>query len=116
MSDKNILLYSCLILLGTFVSAISQVMLKKAANREYDNPIKEYLNPLVIGAYTIFVLTTFLGIFAYRVVPLSYGPILEATSYIYITFFGVNIFHEKINKTKLIALALIVAGIVIYAI
>mgnify|MGYP004449743963 FL=1 len=116
MSDKSILLYSCFALFGTFISAVSQVLLKKAADRKYDNPIKEYLNPVVISAYTIFVVSTFMSILAYRVVPLSYGPILEATSYVYVTFFGVKIFHEKINKTKLAALALIVAGIVIYAI
>ena len=114
--SSNVLLYSGFIFFGTFISAVSQVLLKKAADKKYDNPIKEYLNPLVIGAYTIFVVATFMSILAYKVVPLSYGPILEATSYIYVTFFGVKIFHEKINKTKLIALALIVTGIVIYAI
>lgn len=114
--NKQILLYSCFILLGVFISAVSQVMLKKASQKKYDSVIKEYLNPLVVFAYVLFVGTTFLSIYAYKVVPLSMGPILEATSYFYVTFFGVKIFGEKMSKKKWIALFLIVIGIVIYAI
>ena len=101
-------------LFGVFISAVSQVMLKKAAEKKYDSRIKEYLNPLVIGAYFIFFTATLLSILAYRVVPLSMGPILEATSYIYVTFFGATIFKEKINVKKIAALSLIIAGIAVY--
>lgn len=107
--------YAFLLLLGVFISAISQVMLKKAAAKSYASPLMEYLNPLVIGAYVLFVGTTFLSILAYRGIPLSMGPILEATSYIYVTFFGMTIFHERMSKRKWFALALIVFGIVIYS-
>lgn len=110
------LLYAGFLLLSVFIAAISQVMLKKAAQKEYDAPWKEYCNPLVIFAYVLFVGTTFLTVFAYRGIPLSMGPVLEATSYIYVTIFGVKIFHEKFDKRKLLALALIVAGIVVYSV
>ena len=113
--NKTTLLFSCVLFFGVFVSAISQVMLKKAAQKTYDSRIKEYLNPLVITAYLIFVGTTFLSIIAYRGIPLSLGPVLEATSYIYVTIFGVKIFGEKINKQKILALCMIIAGIIIYA-
>ena len=59
--NKTTIMYSCILLLGVFISAISQVMLKKAAMKTYDSPIKEYLNPLVIIAYMMFVGTTFLS-------------------------------------------------------
>ena len=113
--DKTQLLYSGILLIGVFISAISQVMLKKAAMKTYDSPIQEYLNPLVIFAYMLFVGTTFLSVLAYRGIPLSMGPVLEATSYIYITFFGVTIFKEKINRKKLMALVLIIVGILVYS-
>jgi len=86
--DKTVLLYSLILLVGVFISAISQVMLKKAAMKKHDSALKEYLNPLVIFAYVLFVGTTFLSILAYRGIPLSMGPVLEATSYLYVTFFG----------------------------
>ena len=112
---KTRFLYSLFILFGTFISAVSQVMLKKAAMKTYDSPVKEYLNPLVIGAYTIFVIATFCSILAYKEIPLSLGPVLESTSYIYVTIFGVTIFHEKINSGKIMALILIIAGILVYS-
>lgn len=113
--NKTTLMYSCVLLFGVFISAVSQVMLKKSALKTYDNPIREYLNPLVIIAYMIFVAATFLSIIAYRGIPLSFGPILEATSYLYVTLFGVKIFGEKINSRKIIALGIIILGILVYA-
>lgn len=113
--DKTQMVYAGILLIGVFISAISQVMLKKAAMKTYQTPIQEYLNPLVICAYILFVGTTLLSILAYRVIPLSMGPILEATSYIYITFFGVVIFKERINPRKVMALILILAGIAVYS-
>ena len=113
--DKRTLLYSLFLLVGVFISAISQVMLKKAALKKYDSKIKEYMNPLVIIAYVLFVGTTFLSIFAYKGIPLSMGPVLEATSYIYVTIFGVKIFKEKISLKKIIALILIISGIVVFS-
>lgn len=111
----NTYFYAFLILLGTFISAISQVMLKIEAGRPHKSHLQEYLNPLVIIAYIMFVGTTLLSILAYRGIPLSMGPILEATSYIYITLFGVKIFGEKMNKGKAAALALIICGIIVYS-
>ena len=55
---------------------------------------------MVIIAYGIFFAATILSIMAYKGIPLSMGPVLEATSYIYVTFFGVKIFKESINKKK----------------
>ena len=98
--NKTVVIYSCVLLLGVFVSAISQVMLKKSAMKQYESKIKEYMNPLVIIAYIMFVGTTFLSIIAYKGIPLSMGPILEATSYIYVTFFGVKIFKESFVLSK----------------
>ena len=95
---ENTLLHAGILLFGVFVGAISQVMLKKAAQKHYDSVLREYLNPLVILAYVLFVGTTLLSVLAYRGLPLSLGPVLEATSYIYVTFFGVTIFHEKMNR------------------
>ena len=107
--------YSLFVLFGTFISAVSQVMLKKSAMKQYDSPIQEYLNPLVIGAYVIFVVATLCSILAYRVIPLSLGPVLESTSYIYVTIFGVTIFHEKLNKGRIAALIMIIAGILVFS-
>ena len=113
--NSTVLYYSLFLLFGTFISAVSQVMLKKSALKHYEKSSQEYLNPLVISAYTIFVLSTLCSVYAYKEIPLSMGAVLEATSYIYVTVFGVVIFHEKINGNKILALVLIIAGIAVYS-
>ena len=53
--NQETIKYACVLLLGVFISAISQVMLKKASQKKYASVMQEYLNPLVIFAYVIFV-------------------------------------------------------------
>ena len=113
--NTTLLLYAGILLVSVFVSAISQVMLKISENRQHQSAVKEYANPLVVGAYALFVLSTLMTVYAYKEVPLSMGPILESTSYLYITAFGVLIFKEKVSAKKLLALALIVGGICVFA-
>lgn len=113
--SSTVLMFAALNLLGVIVSAVSQVMLKKSASREHGSVVKEYLNPLVVFAYVLFVGATLLSVLSYKGIPLSMGPVLDATGYLWVTLFGVTIFRERMNAKKLLALALIVCGIVIYA-
>ena len=107
--------YAAILLIGVLIGSISQVLLKRAAQRQYDSWIKEYFNLRVISAYVLFFGTTLLSVVAYKGIPLSWGPILESTGYLYVTAFGVTIFHEKMNRTKIMSLFLILTGIAIYA-
>lgn len=110
------MLIACgIFLLSVFMSSVSQVLLKKATLKTYSSALREYLNPWVVCAYSIFVVSTLLTLMAYRVVPLSLGPLLEATSYLYVTAFGVVIFHELLTAKKIAALILIVLGIIVYS-
>ena len=113
--NTQLLIYSAIMLAGVFISSVAQVLLKKEAEKPHESVIKEYLNPRVIIAYIVFFGATFLSIYAYKVVPLSMGAILEATGYIWVTIFGITIFKEKIGGLKIFALVLIISGIVIYA-
>ena len=101
--NRTVLVYAGVLLLSTFLASISQVMLKKSALKQYDSPLKEYLNPLVVFAYALFVGTTLLTMLAYRGIPLSLGPVLEASGYLYVTAFGVLVFKERMTPRKLLA-------------
>lgn len=109
---------ACIILFlaAVFVAAVSQVLLKKAAMRHYESVLREYLNPLVIVAYGFFFLATAVDVIAYHEVPLSLGPILEASSYVYVTIFGAVFFRERITGAKLRALIVILLGIAVFSI
>ncbi len=99
---------------AVLMAALSQVLLKKAAMRHRQTVWQEYLNPQVIFAYGLFFLATLIDVIAYRKIPLSLGPILEASAYLYMLIFGAAFFGERITGRKLLALALILGGIVLF--
>ncbi len=103
--------YILIMLMGTFVSSVSQILLKKASEKEYPNKIAEYLNAPVIIAYAIFFGATFCSLYAYREVPLSFGPLLEATGYIWVAILGRICLGEHIGKKKALGLVLIIIGV-----
>ena len=80
----------------------------------YENKLQEYLNPKVIIAYGIFFLSSLITVIAYKGVPLSLGPILEASGYIFVSLLGYFVLHEKIGKRKIVGLITILLGIVIF--
>ena len=113
--SPTLAIYVFVMLLNVFISSVAQVLLKKSALKKHASLLREYLNPYVVGGYAILVVCTGMKIFAYRELPISLGPVLEATSYVYVTIFGVTIFKERVSKRKLAALTLIVAGVAVSA-
>lgn len=110
---ENKYMYIIIFLASVFISSIAQVVLKKSADKTYGSKIKEYLNPLVIGAYIVFFGSSLLTTIAYKGVPLSLGPILESSGYIYITVLGIFFLREKVSAKKFIGNILIILGILI---
>lgn len=108
--------YVILFLFSVFISSVSQILLKTSSGEKKERLIDEYLNPKVIIAYGIFFASSLLTVFAYKYVPLSMGPILEASGYIFVSILGYVCLHEKIGKRKLIGMACILLGIVISSI
>ncbi len=76
---------------------------------------KEYLNPLVIIAYILFFGTTFISMYALKVVPLSMAPILEASGYIFVAVLSYFFLKEKLTKRQILGMVLIIMGIVVYS-
>ena len=105
----------CILLFSVFISSVSQILLKKAANRTYESPLKEYLNPLVIFAYGMFFCSVILTMLALKNIPLSMQPILESTGYIFVTVMGYFFLKERIGKRKMAGIALILLGILIFS-
>ena len=105
--------YIIVFLLSVLISAISQTLLKISAYKEYESKIKEYLNFKVILAYAIFFISSLLTILAYRGVPLSMGPVLETTGYLWVSLLGHFVLKEKVSRRKVLGLAVIVCGVIV---
>jgi len=112
---NKVLLFSGVYLLGVIISSIAQILLKKAADVKHESKIKEYLNFKTMFAYSIFFGATLCTVFAYKYVPLSMGPILGATEYIFVAILSYFFLKEKVSKRKLIGLITIVAGVLIFS-
>lgn len=113
---SELFIYSCILVASVFISSISQIILKVSANKTYASKLKEYFNPLVIGAYAVFFASTFITMYSLKVVPLSLSPILESSGYIFVTILGWIFLKENLSKRKLIGMSVIILGIAIFSI
>lgn len=105
--------YALLYVSSVLVASLSQILLKKSANKTYPNKIREYLNPLVIIAYGCFFGASLMSTIGFRGVPLSVGPIFQATGYIWVAVLSYFLLHEKIGMKKILGLAIIVIGVIV---
>ena len=113
MNEK--FLFALIFVFGTFISSVSQIVLKKSAQKKYPNKIREYLNVPVISSYIIFFGATLCSVLAYTKIPLSLGPILESSGYFFVAILSLIFLKEKITKKKMLGLSIIIIGIIIYA-
>lgn len=108
--------YFMLIMFGcTFLTAISQFLLKQSANIPHKDFLHEYLNWRVILAYSIFVLVLLLNTYAFTHVPMKYGSIIDGFTYVFVLLLSALLLKEKVTKPKLIGNLIIIAGVIIYA-
>ena len=112
---NKILIFSGVYILGVIISSIAQILLKKSANIERENKLKEYLNFKTIFAYGIFFGATLCTLFAYKYIPLTLGTILETSGYVFIAIFSYLFLKEKISKKKLLGLITIILGVLIFS-
>lgn len=113
---NKIIIYALIYISGIIISAFAQVLLKKSADTKKDNIIKEYLNVKTLLSYSIFFIATLCSVFAYKYLPLSYGPILGTLEYIFVAVLSFIFLKEKIKKKKLLGLLIVLLGVFIYSI
>ena len=107
----SVLILVCSVL----VASVSQILLKISANKTYSSRLQEYMNPYVIVGYGLLFLSTLLTMIALRRVPLSLSPVIESCSYIFVSVMGYFILKERFTKRKLLGLAVILVGILVFS-
>lgn len=109
---NNRVFYILLLILTCLISAVSQVFLKKAAQKDYSSFLRQYLNVQVVAAYIMFFLVIVGNTFVLKYIPLTVmNPIAETLPYILSIFFGYFFFNEKINIRKICGAVIIIIGI-----
>ena len=95
---------------SVLVASFSQLLLKKGAQNQYANVIREYLNVWVVSGYALMVASTLLTILAYRGLDYKNGPIIESLGFAFVLILSRLFFGEKITKRKVLGNVLIFAG------
>ena len=116
MIENNMTIICVLIMIfDAFLSAFSQILLKKSASVEHGNVVKEYLNVRVITAYIIFAFVLVANAFAYQGISYKYGAVIGASSYIFVMILSKLILKELITSRIILGNILIVVGIIVYS-
>ena len=109
------MVFSCVFLGSVLISSISQIMLKKSADKTYETTLREYLNPLVIIAYAMFFCSMLITMYCYKYVDVSAGPILESAGYIFVAVLGFIFLKEKFTVKKVIGMIVLMCGIALFS-
>lgn len=107
-------IYVFLMVIAAFLAAISQLLLKKSAEKQHKDRLREYINPYVLSGYALLVVSLLINMWSYQGVEYRYGPVINASSYIFVLILGHLFLKEKITARKLWGNVLIVAGILVY--
>ena len=108
-------MYYLLVVISVFGAAGAQMLLKQGAKKEYAPFWRQYVNPWVIGGYGIMGASLLLNIFC-----LSHGvqvkeiSIIESLSYLFVPLLSWLFFKESITWKKAGAIAVIMAGVVVF--
>ena len=103
-----------LLVLSVVVASLSQILLKKSAEKSYQSLLREYLNPWVISGYGMMVVSTLLTVGGYAGLEYKNGAVIESLGFVLVMLLSRLFFREKITKKKLIGNALILLGIVVF--
>ncbi|MCM1182339.1 MAG: EamA family transporter [Roseburia sp.] len=101
-------------LLSVTIAAVSQILLKKSALRRYSSALREYLNPYVIGGYGLLFLSMLLTVYAYSGMDYKNGPVIESLGNVLVLLLSFVFFRERISARKLLGIAFIMAGTLVF--
>lgn len=103
-------------LIASFISSVSQILLRKEAMKEHKSYIFEYVNFSVIAAYFLLFITTLLAIFAFKNLSISMGSVLESSGYIFVAILSKIFLKERMSTKSKIGYGLIIIGIIMFSI
>lgn len=109
------MMYKLIVVFSVLSAAGAQMLLKQGAKKAYHALWKQYLNPWVIGGYSILAASLLLNIFCLNHgVQIKDVSIIESLSYLFVPCLSWLFFKEEITWRKAGAIAFIMIGIVVF--
>ncbi len=104
-----------LIVFSGLLAAVSQILLKKSALVPHTSRIGEYLNPYVILGYGGYVCVLAINIFLFTKMQFRYGVLSNSLAIVFVMLLSNKLLDEHVTRKKLFGAALIVAGVICFA-
>lgn len=108
-------MYYILVVISVLIGSVAQMLLKSSSKVEHRSLLFEYFNWKVIVGYGLMFVALVINIFAMsKGVLVKEVSIIESLSYLFVPTLALFFFNEKINKQKVIAIAVIMVGVIIF--
>ena len=107
-------LFYVLMLLSAGITAFSQIILKKSANKKHKGFIFEYMNPYVLFSYMCYFGVLVLNVFIYTKIDYRFGVVINSMSSVFVMILSRVLLHEVITKRRICGNALVVIGILVF--
>ncbi len=101
-------------ILSAFITAFSQIILKKSANKKHKSVFFEYLNPYVLFSYVCYIGVLVLNVFIYTKVDYRFGVVINSMSTVFVMLLSNIILKESITRKRIIGNVIIVCGILVF--
>lgn len=109
------MIYRITVIVAVFSAACAQMLLKKASTIHYPSFWRQYVNPWVIGGYSIMGLAMLANIYAMsRGVQLKEVGTFEALSYLFVPCLSRIFFKERLSAMKIAAIMVIMIGVAVF--
>jgi len=108
--------YYLVALLGVFITAFSQILLKVGAmhGRRQGSLIKSYLNLSTFTGYGLLFLVTVLNTYAYGKIELKMAVVLLPLIFVSVALLSYALLRERFSWNQAVGSAIIVAGILVF--
>ena len=101
-------------IISAFITAFSQIILKKSANRQHKSIFSEYINPYVLFSYACYFGVLVLNVFIYTKVDYRFGVVINSMSTVFVMLLSRIILQECVTKKRIIGNVIIVCGILVF--
>ncbi len=101
-------------IVSALITALSQIILKKSANKTYKSMIFEYVNPYVLFSYTCYVGVLVLNVFIYTKADYRFGVVINSMSTVFVMLLSHFILNETLTQKRVAGNIIIVCGILIF--
>ena len=108
-------LFYVLMLASATITAFSQIILKKSADKKHKGIIFEYINPYVLFSYVCYFGVLVLNVFIYTKIDYRFGVVINSMASVLVMVFSKLMLKETITRRRILGNVLIILGIVIFS-